>query len=931
MIPNNNLSVLPWYGSIGEQNARKWWVYGRIYPLFTPAGYLPPFQILREHRVGGAIMLFRIYKSDGTLVGTYTSAMDGAVTVKHFDALGYDVIVFPGTAQIAPGLSNGQYYAEISDGTQTWYSEVFTAVNDISPYLKITWWDEDDFTMDAGTIVYKSPAFKNTLYLDATIAKPDYPFEEEGETRDGYFFPIKQISEKRYRFSFLASEYLLDVMRFIRMADHAQVTLQGKTYTLDSFLITPEWEAEGDVAAVQAEFDTATVAKKISLGATPTPEAPYITLSVNSWNPLAEGDTMLLAIMSNASWSVSGAPAWLTLSENSGTGDALMQLTAAANGTGASRSATLVFTTTGGQSAGITITQYAEDTPFLSISPSSWEAPQAGGTTSIVISANVAWELSGLPAWLMASASSGSGSGQIGLTALANSTGADRSATLTFSAQGLPDVTLSVTQPAATAPYLSLDTNSLSVGEAGDATTVELYANVAWSASNIPAWVTISPSSGSGRATLVVQVQANHGSVGNVATARSATITFSGSGVPDVTLTISQAAPVVNSLTPSTASFDADGGSFALAINAIGDWTLNPGSGVSVNQITGNGNANVTVTVAANTSGSAVTKTLGISLDDNPDAVCPTVTISQSATVALKVLKFTAAGGNMQLSFAGTFDSLQWSEDNGQGWTNWDGTAKSISSGNSLQVRGYSNTFSGQFTMTGSGTLACEGSVMGLVDLGSGFTAIPANVSFANLFDGCDKLTSAPELPATTLRAGCYKQMFRGCSLLVTAPSLPAVNLVANCYEEMFYECLSLTSAPLLPASILADSCYKKMFSECYALETAPELPAATLVAHCYEGMFDASGINFVKCLAHDVSATDCTLNWLRDVAATGIFVYDAGYSNIWGTGASGIPAGWTSGASGDLYCIDCGWVGTDAQLIGGECPVCNSTNFRRL
>ena len=51
MIPNNNLSVLPWYASIEEQNARKWWVNNRIYPLFTPAGYLPPFQLMREHLI----------------------------------------------------------------------------------------------------------------------------------------------------------------------------------------------------------------------------------------------------------------------------------------------------------------------------------------------------------------------------------------------------------------------------------------------------------------------------------------------------------------------------------------------------------------------------------------------------------------------------------------------------------------------------------------------------------------------------------------------------------------------------------------------------------------------------------------------------------------------------------------------------------------
>ena len=267
MIPNNNLSVLPWYTSIEQQNARKWWAYNRVYPLFTPALFMLPFQILRTHRSGTTISSFRVYTKAGVLVGNYTQAIkDAGITIKQFTSLGYDVIVFGGQMPVFTQFADGQYYAVISDGTQTWYSEIFTVVNDIEPYLKITWWDLSDFTMDAGTIVYTNPSYKNVLYLQSDIAKPEYTFEEEGETLDGYFFPTKQISEKRYRFNFLASEYLLDVMRFIRMADYAEIEYRGQRYSLDTFLITPEWEDNGDVAAVEAVFDTATVAKKIGLG-----------------------------------------------------------------------------------------------------------------------------------------------------------------------------------------------------------------------------------------------------------------------------------------------------------------------------------------------------------------------------------------------------------------------------------------------------------------------------------------------------------------------------------------------------------------------------------------------------------------------------------------------------------------------------------------
>lgn len=270
MIPNNNFSVLPFYSAITQQNARKWWIYGRVYPLYVQAGYLPPFQVTYPSTQNTTINAFALYKADGTLVGNYLSNFqDAGATVVSFSSLGYRVLVYGAQSPIWAALENGQYYIQLRVGGLYFYSEVFTVVNDIEPYLKLEWWDTDDFVMDAGRIVYKynnGTQFKNVIYLPSDIAKPEYIFEEEGETRDGYFFPSKQISEKRYRFNFLASEYLLDVMRFIRMADFAKITYHGQEYSLDTFLITPEWESNGDVAKVEAQFDTATVAKKLGVG-----------------------------------------------------------------------------------------------------------------------------------------------------------------------------------------------------------------------------------------------------------------------------------------------------------------------------------------------------------------------------------------------------------------------------------------------------------------------------------------------------------------------------------------------------------------------------------------------------------------------------------------------------------------------------------------
>lgn len=267
MTQNNNISVLPWYTSIEQQNHRKSYAYGTIYPLFTPKRTLLPFQIMRNTSSRN-ITRAQLYDKNGVLFADITTALkETGLQIVPFASLGYDVIVYPSLLPFAIDTPDGIYYARMTDGVNVWYSEMFTIVGDLSGYLKIEWYDVENFVFDAGQIVYQNPKFYNVLYLCTELGKPEYTFEEEGETRDGYFFSEKQISEKTYRCMALAPEYLCDVMRFIRMSDKVFVTDKyGRQYDCNTFLITPKWQTQGDLASVEIEFKTATVAKKIGRG-----------------------------------------------------------------------------------------------------------------------------------------------------------------------------------------------------------------------------------------------------------------------------------------------------------------------------------------------------------------------------------------------------------------------------------------------------------------------------------------------------------------------------------------------------------------------------------------------------------------------------------------------------------------------------------------
>lgn len=121
---------------------------------------------------------------------------------------------------------------------------------------------------------------------------------------------------------------------------------------------------------------------------------------------------------------------------------------------------------------------------------------------------------------------------------------------------------------------------------------------------------------------------------------------------------------------------------------------------------------------------------------------------------------------------------------------------------------------------------------------------------------------------------------------------LPATTMTDYCYMGLFQSCTSLTNAPSLPATTMADACYADMFLGCTSLATAPELPATTLVDNCYYSMFyECSNLNYIKCLAKDISAYDCTTGWVYGVADSGTFV--AHPSADWTRGNNGIPTNW--------------------------------------
>lgn len=285
--------------------------------------------------------------------------------------------------------------------------------------------------------------------------------------------------------------------------------------------------------------------------------------------------------------------------------------------------------------------------------------------------------------------------------------------------------------------------------------------------------------------------------------------------------------------------------------------------------------------------------------------------------------------------------NLEYSFD-GKSWETWNYQTK-LSKGQTMYLKGnneqgFSKIYDTDewfgtwnvFNAYSYGVCECKGNIMSLLygDDFEGKVTIPSNWCFSALFDcersmlddKCLLITTAPDLPATTLAEGCYSGMFYGCSSLVTAPTLQATTLAGGCYESMFANCTSLTTAPALPATTLASFCYAGMFSDCTSLVVAPKLPATTLAEICYNSMFlgctslttvpelpapklayycyydmfnGCTSLNHIKMLAIDISAEDCLNGWVYNVAENGTFIKHPDMNSL-PVGESGIPNGWT-------------------------------------
>ena len=311
----------------------------------------------------------------------------------------------------------------------------------------------------------------------------------------------------------------------------------------------------------------------------------------------------------------------------------------------------------------VRVADAADAMATLGISPTTWAPAATGGTQLVTVTSTPAaasWSASTDAAWLTVSPPSGLGSGSTTLTAVPHVTSAlPRTATATIAGHAV-----AVTQSGATSTF-TLAPATWDIGPSDATRTLALTSSLAdapWSAASTQPWLSVTPVSGNGSATLGVSVAAHTSSV----VPRTAAITAAGQ-----TFTVTQAGATPSITTsPATVTVPASGGAASLDVTvspADAPWTANADAAwLTLDRTSGAGSATITVTAGPH-SASAFSRNATITVGGQ------IVTLKQAGatptfTATPGIVDVPAAGGATAIALSSSLPDASWTASSTTPW-----------------------------------------------------------------------------------------------------------------------------------------------------------------------------------------------------------------------------------------------------------------------
>ena len=232
----------------------------------------------------------------------------------------------------------------------------------------------------------------------------------------------------------------------------------------------------------------------------------------------------------------------------------------------------------------------------VSFADTTVEVEAQGGTVEVNLKSNGEWAIDAMPDWISVSPVSGTGDATLTLTAQPNTAAESRKGEVKATTK---DNTAVLTVEQGIGTFLNIAPASIECTEAGGEFDIAVAANVAWTVTGLPDWMTCSPAEGSGSATVVVTVLAVSGDFG---ASRTADVVV-GNAELNATLHVLQtvAQPATISVTPNTLEIACEGESKTVEVTCDDAWTASANEDwVTLDKTQADGDAIVTVTVGEN-------------------------------------------------------------------------------------------------------------------------------------------------------------------------------------------------------------------------------------------------------------------------------------------------------------------------------------------
>lgn len=375
-------------------------------------------------------------------------------------------------------------------------------------------------------------------------------------------------------------------------------------------------------------------------------KAAEVTMEANALNFENTAGAYELKLVSDVSWTASTSQSWIQVSPSSGSaGESVLRISALAN-TGVSDRTGYVYIKVGTDNrVEIPVRQKGL---YIIFQTTGLEFGSEKDTQYIVLTSNTSWEIevpemSSSEPWITVAPLSGELDGELTITVAENPNISSRSVIITASQPGLNlKDELVITQSGKYFDYGSVSTFECS--DKAQEIDVPIRTNAVWEACSKASWISVSPESMTGNATLVMSVDENP-----FDETRSGTVELT-IGEQQYILTVIQSGKYFT-VDYTDSQFTSRGTSLSIDVITNDTWTAevegNP-TWITLSKTSGEGNASIVATIADNPSVNDRTATIIIETPHEKSLRIPVSQAARYMTVDCQSLQFFASGGTSQ-------------------------------------------------------------------------------------------------------------------------------------------------------------------------------------------------------------------------------------------------------------------------------------------